>query len=215
MQPSPLNTLAFHLKRLLTAAGPEREHHRRKIAETIGLLLADTAATRDELALQKRLSGLALAIEEDRLPADYELVLRDLERCLHSQPKEGVRPASPSPIEQVAVLLRGRALLVVGGVPKPEHKERLRERFGLGEVVWPKSNEHAPDGAALEPQIARADVAAVVLLIRFVRHATNDAVREMCRRYGKPLVSATHGYNVNQVADQVLKQISSQLDGRS
>lgn len=212
MQPSQLNTLAFHLKRLLAAAGPEREHDRRKIAETVGLLLADTAATRDELALQKRLPGLVLAIEEDRLPADYELLLRDLERCPRARSKDGVRPAPPTPIEQVAALLRGRALVVVGGVPQPAHREKLRKAFELSEVSWPATNEHAPDVAALEPEIARADVAAVILLIRWIRHAMND-LADTCKRHDKPLVRVPGGYNVNQIAANVLAQVSKRLDG--
>ena len=62
-----------------------------------------------------------------------------------------------------------------------------------------------PTLTVLEPHIARKDVAAVVLLIRWIRHNLND-VAELCVLHGKPLVRAPGGYNVNQLAKLVVEQ---------
>jgi hypothetical protein len=212
MQTRLLNTLKYHLERLPAAVEAEQAHDRERIAEALASLESSADETREELALRKRLPALVRALAERRLPADYELLLRDLESCLRARPRERGRAAAPSPVEQVAALLRGRVLVVVGGVPQVGHAEKLRKAFELSAVSWPATNEHAPDVAALEPEIARADVAAVVLLIRWIRHAMND-LDEVCRRHDKPLVRMPGGYNVNQIAANVLAQVSKRLDG--
>lgn len=58
--------------------------------------------------------------------------------------------------------------------------------------------------------MARSDVAAVLLAIRWSSHSYGD-VKEYCDKYGKPLVYLTGGYNPNQVAHQILAQVGDRL----
>jgi hypothetical protein len=58
--------------------------------------------------------------------------------------------------------------------------------------------------------VARADVAAVVLLVRFVRHALND-VDDLCARHSKPLARCTAGYNPVQVIAALAEQCGKRL----
>ncbi|MBM3978637.1 MAG: hypothetical protein FJ299_16810 [Planctomycetes bacterium] len=111
---------------------------------------------------------------------------------------------------RVRGLLAGRALLLLGGVPRPEAAEKLRSAFDLTALHWPLTSEVKPTLATIEPWIARTDVAAVVLLIRWIRHALND-VDALCTRHDKPLVRATGGYNPARVADALLEQCGRRL----
>ncbi|MEZ6105837.1 MAG: hypothetical protein R3B96_06870 [Pirellulaceae bacterium] len=76
-------------------------------------------------------------------------------------------------------------------------------------MIWIETREHQSiDG--FEPYVARADVAVVLLAIRWASHSFGD-VREFCERYQKPLVRLPGGYNANQVAAQILQQCSDRL----
>ena len=55
------------------------------------------------------------------------------------------------------------------------------------------------------PFIARADVDAVLLAIRWSSHSYGD-VRAICEKYGKEFFRLPAGYNPNQVAHQLLQQ---------
>jgi hypothetical protein len=108
--------------------------------------------------------------------------------------------------------VRGRALLLLGGDPRNEHVENLRKTLKLSALHWPQTREDAPDVDSFEPWIARVDVAAVVLLIRWSRHAYGDVTR-LCDRYDKPLVRIEAGYNVVQISRGLVEQASERLGG--
>jgi hypothetical protein len=196
MDPRLLNTLRYELDRYVAAGEPEQERHRAKLARCVDELLAQPVAP-GEVLVRRWLEELGPALAERRLPASYVQLLRELERAPRGQGNGPVAPRSA--VEEARELLRGRALVLIGGIPRPDHQESLRAAFELSEVVWPPTSETKPTLSVLEPHIARADVAAVVLLIRWIRHALND-VADLCARHGKPLIRAPGGYNVNQIA---------------
>ncbi len=53
----------------------------------------------------------------------------------------------------------------------------------------------------------------MLLAIRWSSHSFGD-VKRFCDRYGKPMVRLPGGYSPNQVAAQVLMQVSGQLGDR-
>lgn len=57
---------------------------------------------------------------------------------------------------------------------------------------------------------ARAEVACVLLLIRWIRHALGE-VAKLCERHGKPLVRVPGGYNPETLAPQILAQAGKRL----
>lgn len=199
-----LNKLKFHLARLL--AQPEAEDWERVVATLDGL--EGQRPDAQTLAVHKLLEKDAPVLRQWRLPSDAQRLLHEL--TLATRRDEAASPRPLSVEERVATALRGRALLVIGGDPRNQHAERLRSTFGLSELIWPVTREDAPDLYSLEPVIARADVAAVVLLIRFIRHALND-VDDLCARHSKPLARCTAGYNPAQVATALLEQCGKRL----
>ena len=113
-------------------------------------------------------------------------------------------------MKEVARLLAGRSVVLIGGNRRREAQESLRRVLGLRDLVWIETKEHqAVD--TFEPMIARPDVALVLLAIRWSSHAFGD-VKQICDRHGKPLVRLPGGYSPNQVVAQILSQCSEQLE---
>jgi hypothetical protein len=62
----------------------------------------------------------------------------------------------------------------------------------------------------MHPYIARPEVCLVLLAIRWASHNLSE-VSIFCERYNKPLVRLPAGYNVSQIAHQVLQQAGERL----
>ncbi|MBU6334170.1 MAG: hypothetical protein KGS47_07165 [Chloroflexi bacterium] len=132
-------------------------------------------------------------------------------------PPEPTRDARPQPasrasetlIERVARWLRGRSILFVGGERRPEYVERHTRTFGLREFIW-ATGDRGPTPAQFEADIARDDVAVVVLAIRWSRHSFGD-IRQACQRHGKPLVRLRAGYNEHELARNIEEQAGARL----
>ncbi|MBN9521602.1 hypothetical protein J0H58_24305 [bacterium] len=145
-------------------------------------------------------------------PANVQLVLREIDRYLDSRPEADVPPRPPRPTPEVAEaadLLRGREVVLIGGQARPVHKAALMRAFGLADVRWLVTPEHT-SFTVFEPDIARPEVALVLLAIRWSNH-DYDNVKEYCDAYGKPLVRLPGGYNANQVAYHILAQAGARL----
>jgi hypothetical protein len=141
-----------------------------------------------------------------------QLVLREIDRYLDTRPDADppVRSYRPSAtIAEAAELLRGREVVLIGGQARPAHKAALMRAFGLADVRWLSTPDHT-SFTVFEPDVARPEVAVVLLAIRWSNH-DYDGVRAYCEAYGKPLVRLPGGYNANQVAHHILAQAGDRL----
>lgn len=199
-----LHKLRFHLERVLRE-GSEADWD--AIAACLRAL-APLLATRADQPFARRLARSRALLDARIAPGDGAQLVRELAEAAR---RPSAAPAPTASAEQrVAELVRGRALLVIGGQPREDARTRLRDAFELADVHWPSTSEERPVPAELEPWIARADVAAVVLLIRWIRHALND-VAALCARHDKPLARLPGGYNPSQVANALLEQCGRRL----
>ena len=151
-------------------------------------------------------------LPDDDLPSNVARVLREVDTYLATRPAEEGPPAPepPSPeVAAVAGLLRGRELVLIGGHVRPEHEAALAEAFGLSGVRWLSTPEHT-SFTVFEPDVARPEVAVVLLAIRWSSHDYAE-VKRFCDRYDKPLVRLPRGYNRNQVAYEILRQAGHRL----
>ena len=182
-------------------------------------LLADLAkAVRAGLAesaveLREALLPIVDAWPDDaEAPAEAARVRREIERYLASRPDNDDEPDDASFSEEVAELaglLRGSSVALFGGVPKPHVVERVREAFGLADVVWEETREHQ----STEPfrsVVARPDVALVVLFIRWCSHSFED-LKAYCDDAGAPYVRMKAGNHPNRIAHAVLAQVGERL----
>jgi hypothetical protein len=146
------------------------------------------------------------------LPQGFLLVLREIDRYLESRPPATDAAVAPQPTEEVkevARLLGGRSVVLIGGGRRPNALESLKASFGLKELYWIETREHQSI-EGFESYVARPDVAVVLLAIRWSSHSFGE-VRQFCDRHGKPLVRLQAGYHPNQVARQILTQCSERL----
>ena len=144
--------------------------------------------------------------------SNVEMVLREIERYLDSRPEIDPVPRAhrPSPdVAAAAELLRGREIVLIGGQNRPNHKAALIKAFNLSDVRWIVTPEHT-SFTVFEPDVARPEVAVVLLAIRWSSH-DYDSVRTYCDQYGKPLVRLPGGYNANQVAHHIMSQAGDRL----
>ncbi|MDY3556288.1 hypothetical protein R5W24_005451 [Gemmata sp. JC717] len=126
-------------------------------------------------------------------------------------PAEPLGAAEPpgAEVRAAADLLRGRELVLIGGVERPAARRALEAALGLSRLNWLSTRPHE-SVTYFEPAVARPAVAAVLLAIRWSSHSYGD-VKEYCDKYGKPIVYLAAGYNPNQVAHQILTQIGERL----
>jgi len=139
-------------------------------------------------------------------------VLREIDRYLATRPTEQLDPARPEPtghVRAVAQMLSGKTIILIGGVPRPHALDALKEAFTLKDVDWIETKEHESI-TSFEPHVARPEVALVLLAIRWSSHVFGE-IKLFCDRYDKPLVRLPGGYNPNQVAAQILTQVSGRL----
>jgi hypothetical protein len=154
--------------------------------------------------------------ERKELPDGFRLVLREIDRYLARRPSAAAASVAVShlateDVSEAARLIRGRSIVLIGGIRRREAQESLRRGLYLSDLIWIETKEHQSIDS-FEPMIARADVAVVLLAIRWSSHAFGD-VRLFCDRHHKPLVRLPGGYSPNQVAAQILAQCSGKLEG--
>jgi len=147
------------------------------------------------------------------MPKGFQLTMREIDRFLTSSPsraeEENEVATGPDQLDDVAAMLAGRAVVLIGGDRRPHAAEALERAFQLSELIWIDTRAHESI-SGFEPYVARPEVAMVLLAIRWSSHSYGE-VQDFCRRYDKPLVRLPGGYNPRQVAAQILQQCSQRL----
>lgn len=199
-------------KASLIAQYPEQaEGAWRILADTVDELVSDGLPPSN-----RELRELLLPVRDDLpddlpLPMGAQRVLAEVDRYLAScSVEEGTLAAASTPqVQEIARIVGGKSMLLIGGENRPAAHRALEEAFCLGELIWIGSQNHQSVDD-FRPYVARPDVALVLLAIRWSSHSYGD-VKDFCDRYGKPLVRLPGGYNPNQVAAQIQAQCSQRL----
>ncbi|MBN9122446.1 MAG: hypothetical protein J0I06_25435 [Planctomycetes bacterium] len=152
-------------------------------------------------------------LPEDQEPGpNAERVFRAVNEYLASRPAPEAEPETEEPSAEVcavAELLRGHEVVLIGGVERAASARAIERAFGLSRLNWISTRPHE-SVTIFEPAVARANVAVVLLAIRWSSHSYGD-VKDYCDKYGKPIVYLTGGYNPNQIAHQILAQVGDRL----
>jgi hypothetical protein len=179
---------------------------------TIVQELVDGGMPPSNRVLRELLSPIIDDLPDDAdVPPGFQLVLREIDRVMASYPLPETKVEKP-PTEEVreaARRLNDRSLVIIGGDRRDGASKAIKEAFGLKDLLWIETREHE-SFADFEPFVARSDVAAVLLAIRWASHSYGE-VKEFCDRYEKPLVRLPGGYGLNQVAAQIMAQCSERL----
>lgn len=211
MDAKTLNKLRFHLDRVVRGTSPSIDEDWEKIGRLVDDALASPPVPA-AVDLRRMLEEQRERCATRRLVDNVYALQSEIERVAKSGAHKPEKPRGAlTPTQRVAELLRGRTIVVVGGDPRPEHADRLRAAFELREVVWPETSRTNPSVSGLEPYVARADVALVLMLIRFVRHGVNWDLPDVCARHDVPLVRVPAGYNEDTLAALILEQAGKRL----
>lgn len=145
------------------------------------------------------------------VPPGFQSVLQEIDRFMATYPPPETRAVSPptQEVQAVARLLSNKSLVMIGGDRRGGAYHAIKEAFHLKELFWIETREHQSI-EGFEPYVARPDVAAVLLAIRWSSHSYGE-VKDFCDRYGKPLVRLPAGYGLNQMAAQIMAQCSQRL----
>lgn len=121
---------------------------------------------------------------------------------------------APIPLQVAAARehLRGRRIVLLGGVPRPDHHAALVRALELRELDWIGSDEYA-HGTHAHARVTE-DTALVILAIRWMGHAHNT-LRDIARDMNVPYVMHPGGLSPNSVAWQIMHQASRQLEARA
>jgi len=193
----------YHAGTIREGTGTDRDWS--KVIDVVDALVLDGVPP-SNVGLREMIAPIVHDVPEITLPPSFERVLVEIDRYLTTQ--ASTTPASTrelsNEVEEVARLYEGKTMVMVGGDARPKAHEALRSAFRLKKLIWLTSR----DGQSHQdfvPYIARPDVVAVLLAIRWVSH-TYGELRKVCGRNGKEFFRLPGGYGPNQVAHQILKQ---------
>ena len=206
------NKLGYHTGRI-EKDGPSTSQWER-VVSIIDELLQDCGIPPSSVEIRDALLSIIDQLPDIEYPSSFMLVLREIDRFLASRPepkKVAEDISANAEIREVAGLLRGRKVALIGGYERPYAAKALQEAFELSELNWVASEKH-DSLKTFEPDVADPDIALVMLAIRWSSHAYTD-LQGYCDKYSKPLVHLPGGYNPAQVAHQILEQASDRLGG--
>jgi hypothetical protein len=209
-----LNKAQYHASRIAGNPPEEARGDWNTLVHALDSLLKIGIPPSDT-AIRELLLPVIDAMPEDLAwPNGTQRIVEEIDRYVAS--REALRleqtpaPREPSPqVREVANLLRGKVIVLIGGQRRQQSLEALQRAFELDEVRWIASAPHE-SLFTFEPSIARPETALVLLAIRWASHSF-EGVKAICERYGKPFVRLPGGYNPNQVAAQILAQADESL----
>jgi hypothetical protein len=208
-----LNKAKYHVGKLGRVAADELAGHWQKIIDA-ATQLVQGGMKPSNVELRDILLPCVDQLPENEIQssAEFDLVLREIDRYLASRETEDPQPAVPPPSPDVLVVrpaLVGKALVLIGGQERRASANALSEAFGLSRIDWQSSKPHESH-YNFEAAISRADVVVVLLAIRFSSHSFSE-VSSFCDTHRKPLVRLPGGYSPNQVAAMIRRQAGKQL----
>ncbi|MFI4883258.1 MAG: hypothetical protein ACIAQU_11815 [Phycisphaerales bacterium JB064] len=169
--------------------------------------------------LNAMLRQIAAVVERNMFPdgleahAQLATAWNQLDKLASTGSQNGSEPrerAWSDDVLRVRELLRGGQLVMIGGEPRREAIDRIVDAFQVEAVAWPELSEHGTAEPMRAP-IAHPDTKLVAVLIKLTGHEHAERARDFAKQASVPIVHMPAGYNPEQIAAEVLKQVSSQL----
>lgn len=207
-----LDRIRYHAGILAEGRSVNEAHDWQRIEESVEGL-SGLGFDPEEDAVASRLEALAESGLEP--PEGHPAAARALEAVRRvaatPEPEEGNGRARWSDrVRRVREMLRGGRLVIIGGEPRREAVDRIRDAFGVADVDWVALTEHG-SGAAMRAPIERPETTLVVVLVKLAGHLHVDEARRYAKRADKPVVLLKAGYNPERLALGVMNQASEQL----
>ena len=115
------------------------------------------------------------------MPDGFRLAVREVMNFKQNVLRREASSGGPEPVAVVGEarkLLEGRSAVMIGGDESHEAKEALERALGLKELIWIGTGKH-DSYRGFESAVAGADVAVVLLAIRWASHSYGKVHRLM------------------------------------
>lgn len=211
-QKKTFSQLKYHVKKL--AEGSHNpEHEWKRIADAVDNLLQSGLPASDAILRDALSPVLNLSWYELPYPTLLLVLInaQDVQASLEAHaalPDNLPEEESSQEVTALKALIRGKTIVFIGGDPRDGAKRRIEQGLAC-RVKWIPTKPHE-SLTKFEADIAKENVAAVLLLIRWASHIYAE-IAPFCKAQGKPLVRIPGGYNVNIIAHEILKQASGKL----
>jgi hypothetical protein len=103
----------------------------------------------------------------------------------------------PEPDWPLWPFVRDRTVLMVGGAPRESARVRVERSFAMRELVW--SSDDPRKAQSAEARILSGGYDLVLVLLRFMSHATNEKLLRACGVRDVPYVPVEHGYGATSI----------------
>jgi hypothetical protein len=140
-----------------------------------------------------------LARDDDAPVSKKSIVVRSAPRSIEPEADDADERESPGPEPEWPLwgFVRDRTVLMVGGAPRESARARVEKAFAMRELVWSPDDPRKAQNA--EARIASRGYDLVVVLLRFMSHATNEKLAHACAARGVAFVPVEHGYGVASI----------------
>lgn len=91
----------------------------------------------------------------------------------------------------------GKRAIIVGGDPRNEVIDRVKEAFGFQTVEWPSFDPKRVQ--SLSTRVRKGSVDVVIFLVNFVNHSAQEILAPACRDAGATFALVPHGYGVTAI----------------
>jgi len=213
--------IRYHARQIERTDNDPDTHDFLKIVEAVESLRSCDVPPTDRRFRQAISAHVAELFTDEAVTSERPAEVIEHVRQWHRANEDGDRDDGPSDvrprsdrIEKVRSLLARRTVVVVGGEPRPDAEQRIRDAFDLDAVTWVRLTEHGSSEPMRAP-ISRAETALVIVLVKLAGHQHVEDAKAWAREHGTPCVVLPAGYNPEQIAEAVLQQASEQFQDQN
>ncbi len=143
LQMSRLDRIRHHSERIRQGKGGEEDWS--VILETVAGLVGDGMPPSNRELRELLISIIDDVPDMEEPPRGFRLVLREIDRYLANRlpPVEtSLHHEQSAAVKEVARLLSGRSIVLIGGIRRREAQHTLKKLFGLDSLLWIETKEH-------------------------------------------------------------------------
>lgn len=143
LQSSRLDRIRQHSERIRD--GKQDEQDWSEIIQTVAELVSDGMPPSTRELRELLLPIIDLVPDMDEPPRGFRLVLREIDRFLAAGaiPAESAVHHEPAAeVKEVARLLGGKCVVLIGGMRRREAQQTLKRSFDLDSLLWIETKEH-------------------------------------------------------------------------
>jgi hypothetical protein len=140
-----------------------------------------------------------LVRDNDEAPVSRSAPIPSSRRSAETDTEDAEEREGPGPEQDWPLwpFVRDRTVLMVGGAPRESARRRIEQTFSMRELVWSADDPRKAQSA--EARIQSGGYELVLVLLRFMSHATNEKLLHACAARDVPYVAVEHGYGVTSI----------------